>query len=144
MSKPPQGELLRRLPDLRLFFGYKFLGCIAAASLHFEINLIRGYLAAVLQVDTVAEVQVNGERNIITADLTVLNWLLELIAAHRACEFPSLGLQFERDAVGVAIWTWLVAGPNASRVGSHQNGRGYQCHNENALDHGRHYMANCR
>jgi hypothetical protein len=60
--KPPVYRILyAEFVILRLLLGYELLGRIASASLHFEINLIRGYLTGVLQIDAIAELKVNCE-----------------------------------------------------------------------------------
>jgi hypothetical protein len=126
------------------FLGNERLCLIITASLHCEIDLLHRNLAGVLQIDTVPEFQVNRKRNVVAMDFAVLDWLLELIAAHRAGEFRAIGFQFESDVVGIAIPARLVARPGTGGIGGQQQSRARECGNENASDHARHYMANCK
>jgi hypothetical protein len=103
--------------------GNERLSLIATASLHFEIDLIRSHLAGVLQIDPVAELQVNRKRDVVAVDFTVLDWLLELIAAHRASELPAIGFQLESDVVRIAVSTRLVAGPGTGGISGKQKSR---------------------
>src|SRR4051812_20777158 len=86
----------------------------------------------------------NRKRDVVAVNLAIVDWLLELIAAHGTSQLRAVSFQLESDAVGIAVATRLVAGPGTGGVGGEQKGyTGEHC-NENPSNHARHYMPNLR
>src|SRR5512146_2681872 len=126
--------LLSLLRNKRLCF-------ITTASLDLKIDFVGRDLAGVLQVDAATEIQMDGKRNVVAVDFTVLDGLLELVTTHRPDELFALGFQFEGDVVSIAVATRLVTGPGTGRISSQKKGGASDCRHEDASDHARHYMA---
>jgi len=99
---------------MRLFYD-KVARTVVSFALHFEGDLTGLDFALVIEIHAIAEIQMDGEADIVPVDFAVLDRLLKMpIAAdHLSCKVRAFRLQFEGGDPFLAFRSLHFAGPFA-------------------------------